>query len=355
MQAAVINGFGEPDQLQIKEVDTPTPRADRVLIKVLAAGVNRFDHYIREGSVTPQLPFPHVLGADAAGQIAAVGGDVTGFSVGDRVVPLTGYPTDPSESHIYPTSAAPSYTVVGLGMWGTYAQYIEVPARWVLKDDTGLSPEQVATLPMAASTSVRAVKVLGEVKQGDRVLITAGSSGVGTFAIQVAKVLGAEVATTIRNEAKRDLLEAIGADLIINTRTEKAGSGTARTPNDLSERVRAWTGGAGVDVVIDQVAGDLFPELVDLTRAQGIIVAVGFLGGTKVAFDIRQFFFGQRQIRGSLAGDIDDLRWALEQVKTGRIRPVLDRVMPLTEVADAHRLVAANQVTGNLVLQPWAA
>ena len=344
MKAAVIHRFGDPEVLSIEEVETPTPRPGHVVIKVLATGVNRFDHYIREGSVAAELPFPHVLGADAAGEIAAVGGDVRGFAIGDRVVPLTGYPIDPEESDIYPISAAPTYTVIGFGTWGTYAQYIEVPARWVLRDDTGLSPEAVATVPMSTSTSVRAVKTLGEVKAGDRVLVSAGSSGVGSFAIQVAKVLGADVATTTRNDAKRARLEALGADLVINTKTD-----------DLVARARDWTGGHGVDVAIDSVAGGLFPQVLDAVRPQGTVVAVGFVAGTQVSFDIRNFFFGQKQLRGTLAGDVADLRWGLEQVKAGRIRPALDRALPLARAADAHRLIANNEVTGSVVLQPWAA
>ena len=344
MKAAVIREFGPPEVLQVEEIATPEPQPGNLVIKILAAGVNRFDHYIREGSVTSELPFPHVLGADGAGEVAAIGQGVTGFSEGQRVVPLTGYPTKEDEAGIYPISAAPSYVVAGLARPGTYAQYMEIPARWVLRDCTGLSPEQVATLPMAASTSVRAVKVVGAVKAGDHVLVTAGASGVGTFQIQVAKALGARVATSVRSESKIDALKGLGADRVINTREE-----------DLGQAVREWTDGQGADVVIDNVGGDVFPQLIDATRGQGIIVAVGFLAGTQVSFDIRNFFFGQKQIRGTLAGDIEDLRWGLDQVRAGRIKPALDRVLPLSQAAEAHRLVSANQITGSLALLPWAA
>ena len=167
MRAAVIREFGTPDIFRIEEVATPQPGPGHVLVKILAAGVNRFDQYIREGSVVPELSFPHILGADAAGEIADIGEGVEGFRIGERVVPMTGYPNDEADADIHPNSAAPSFAVSGLSRPGSYAQYQEAPARWVVKDETGLPPEQIATLPMAALTAVRALKGVGEVKAGD--------------------------------------------------------------------------------------------------------------------------------------------------------------------------------------------
>ena len=121
------------------------------------------------------------------------------------------------------------------------------------------------------------------------------------------------------------------------------------------QRVRAWTGGPGADVAVDYVGGDMFSKVLDATRPQGIIVPVGFMAGTEVSFDIRNFFFGQKQTRGALAGDIEDLRWALQQVKDGTLRPTLDRALPLKDAAEAHRLIAGNNLTGSIALLPWAA
>lgn len=344
MKASVIHEFGDVNVLKYEEVATPEPQAGNVLVKVLAAGVNRFDHYIREGSVTPELSFPHILGHELAGEVAEVGEGVTGFRIGERVVPITGYPFDEKDADIHPGSAAPSYGVIGLHRQGAYAQYLEIPARWVLKDDTGLSPEEVATLPMGAGTAVRAVKSVGEVSTGDKVLITGGTSAVGTFQIQLAKALGARVATTVRGQAKSEKVRELGADLVINTREE-----------DLVERVRDWTGGRGVDVVVDNLSGEYIAKGIDALRGEGIIVAVGFVAGLEVTFDIRNFFFGQKQLRGALAADIRELRTGIDFVRDGKIKPVLDRALPLSEAAEAHRLVSTNQVTGKVVLLPWAA
>ena len=343
MKAAVINQFGNVDVLKYQDIAVPSPKPGHILIKVLATGINRLEHYLREGSLVPELPFPHILGADASGEVAKLGQGVEGFDIGERVIPMPGFPTDEKDYDIYPASLAPSFTLPGLGIWGTYAQYIEVPARYTLKDETGLSAIEVATLPMTLATAVRAIKEVGQVKAGDKVLVQAGASGSGSMQVQVAKALGAEVVTTIRNESKRDFAKFVGADLVINTRDE-----------DLVEKVMEWTGGNGVDVSIDNVGGDVLAKSIDATKATGIIVAFGFTAGTEVTFDIRNFFFGQKQLRGSMASDIKDLQWGLEQVKNGKIKASLDRTLPLSQAAEAHRLIANNEVSGSIVLEPWA-
>jgi len=344
MKAAIIHEFGDFDVLKYEEVPTPEPRSGHVLVKVLAAGVNRLDHYLREGSVVPELPFPHILGADAAGEVAALGDGAEGIEVGDRVVVVPGYPQNEEDYDVYPASQAPSFALPGLHIPGTYAQYIEVPARYLLKDETGLTPEEVATLPVALATAVRAVKEVGGVKAGDKVLVQAGASGSGSMQIQVAKALGAEVATTIRNESKADFVREIGADLVINTRNE-----------DLVKRVQEWTDGGGADVVIDNLAGDVLAKSIEAAKPTGLIVAFGFAAGPEVKFDIRSLFFQQKVLKGSMASDKSDLVFGLnELLPEGKIRPLLDRTLSLREAPEAHRLIANNEVAGNIVLLPWA-
>ncbi len=344
MKAAVIHEFGDVNVLRYENVPTPKTEAGHVLIKVLAAGINRLDHYIRQGSVVPELPFPHILGADAAGEVAELGEGVTGITVGERVVLAPGFPLEEDEYEIHPTSLAPSFTLPGLGVQGTYAQYIEVPARFVLKDETGLTPEEVATLPVPLATAVRSVKEVGEVKVGDHVLIHSGASGSGSLQIQVARALGAHVATTVRDDAKGEYAKSMGADLVINTRKE-----------DFVERILEWTDGRGADVVIDSLGGDVLPRSIDAVKATGIVVAFGFVAGTQVTFDVRNFFFDQKQLRGSMANDIEDFKWGLEQVRLGKIKPSLDHALPLKDAAQAHREIANNEAKGSIVLLPWTA
>ena len=175
-------------------------------------------------------------------------------------------------------------------------------------------------------------------------LVQAGASGSGSMQVQIAKALGAEVATTVRSDAEGEFARTNGADLVINTRNE-----------DFVDRVREWTGGQGADVVIDNLGGSILSQSIEAVRPLGVVVAFGFTAGTQVTFDIRNFFFSQKQLRGSMAADIEDLKWGLEQVWTGRIKPSLDRALPLREAAEAHRLLSNNEVAGNLVLLPWAA
>ena len=217
-----------------------------------------------------------------------------------------------------------------------------VPAYALVKDETGLKPEEVATLPVPLATAVHSLKGIGEVKAGDKVLIHSGASGSGSMQIQVAKVLGADVATTVRSDAKGEFAKTLGADLVINTRKE-----------DFVERVKAWTAGVGADVVIDNLSGDVLAKSIEATKPMGVIVAFGFSAGAEVKFDIRSLFFAQKRLHGSMASDIEDFNWGLEQVRVGRIKPLLDHTLPLSKAAEAHRLISTDQVTGNLVLLPW--
>ena len=343
MKAAVIHEFGDFDVLKYEEVPTPKPKPGNVLVKVLAAGVNRLDHYLRAGDVTRDLPLPHVFGADASGEIAALVPGTTTLQVGDRVIPVAGFPLKQEDYGIYPASAAPSFTLPGIGLWGSYAQYMEVPARFVVKDETGLRPEEVASLPMVLATGVRAVKEVGGVQAGDKVLIQSGASGSGSMMIQVAQALGAQVATTVRSDTKAEFAKSVGADLVINTREQ-----------DFVERVKEWTEGRGADVVLDNLGGDVLAKSIAAARPQGVIVAYGFVAGLDVTFNIYEFFAPQKQLRGTFGADPKDLEWGLEQVRAGRIKPALGRTLRLSEAAEAHRLVAENEVAGNVVLLPWA-
>ncbi len=342
MKAVVIHEFGDVDSLKYEDIERPSPKPGQVLIKVLAVGVERLDHYIREGSIVPELPFPHILGADAAGEVAELGQGVTGFEIGERVIVLPGYPQKEDETNVRPIVTAPSFALPGLHISGTYTQYMEVPAYAIIKDETGLKPEEVATLPVPLATAVHSLKQIGEVKAGDKVLIHSGASGSGSMQIQVAKALDAGVATTVRRDAKGEFAKMLGADLVINTRKE-----------DFVECIMAWTDGVGADVVIDNLGGDVLAKSIEATKPMGVIVAFGFSAGPEVKFDIRSLFFVQKKLRGSMASDIEDFKWGWEQVRLGRIKPTLDHTLPLSKAAEAHHLISTGQVTGKLVLLPW--
>jgi len=338
MRAATITRFGDPSVFETASLPRPQPKANELLVRIEAAGVNRLDHYIREGGVNPHLTFPHVLGSDAVGFVEDAGDDVAGFAPGDRVIPMPGYPTDPDDVGAEVLAASSSYAIRGLVENGTYAQYMTIPARWTLTAPEGVSSTDLATLPMALVTAVRAVKVVGEVTEGDTVLIQAGASGTGSFMVQVAKALGAHVAATVRSNAKRDFIESLGADLVVGME------------DGALDAVRDWSGG-GVDVAIDNLGGPSLARSVDVTRPLGQTVLMGNVLGLEATLPVRSVFFPQKRIAGTLMGGITDLRWGLEQVSAGTIRPTLDRTYGLNEAAAAHERLAAGNAVGNIVIE----
>lgn len=343
MKASIMRAFGDPGVLALEDVARPEPKAGEVLIRVLASGINRLDHYLREGSVTRDLKLPHVLGSDAAGIIEAIGEGVTKFKPGDRVIPMPGYPLAAADGDFLPMSAAASYAIRGIVEWGAYAQFMTAPEKWVVPDKTGLEPELLATFPMALVTGVRAVKVVGAVKSGDFVLVHAGASGTGSTSIQVARALGARVAATVRSPEKADFVRKLGAELVVPLN----GSG-------LVAAVRDWTGGRGVNVVVDNLGGAVLAPSLDCLAPLGRHVSMGMVMGLEATFPLRAFFFAQKKILGTLMGDVADLEWGLEQVRGGRIRPQLDRAFPLANAAEAHARLAEGSASGNMVLLPWA-
>jgi NADPH2:quinone reductase len=339
MKAALMREFGPAGVLKLETVTTPKPQPGNVLIKVLASGINRLEVFLRQGVITRDIALPHVLGSDACGVIADVGRGVTGFSVGERVIPMPGYPLDAADDQHELLSAAPSYAIGGIFRWGTYAEFVEVPARWVVKDPTNLRPAEMATLPMVLVTGVRAVRTIGQVKAGDHVLIQAGAAGTSSFSIQLAKSLGARVATTVDSDEKVALVKRLGADLVVDVRTQ-----------DFVKSVVDWTGRRGVDLAIDNLGGQVLQGSIDATRVGGTIVTMGFVAGNEATFKVREFFFAHKTLRGTLMGNLDEFKWGLEQVAKGHIRPVLHREFALADAAAAHELVGANAAVGNVVL-----
>jgi NADPH:quinone reductase-like Zn-dependent oxidoreductase len=341
MKAAVIRSFGGPEEIKIEETKIPQPGPGEVLIKTQAIGTNRLDHYTRLGQINPEITFPHILGSDAVGQVTKLGAGVTGFNIGDRVISMPGYPLDPTESSIRPVTAASSYVIPGVHIQGTYSEYIVVPAHWLLIDNTELPVEKIAALPVPLLIAIRSVEIVGEVKSGDAVLVHAGASSTGMMSIQVAKALGARVATTVQNSNSADIAAQCGADFIINTNDQ-----------DFVSAINEWTAGRGVDVAIDNLGGDILQKTIHAVRPGGIVVSMGFMAGTRVTIDIRDFFFSQKQLRGTLVGDIEDLARWLPAIKEGVIRPLIDCTLPLSQAAQAHERIANNQTRGAIVLIP---
>ncbi len=341
MKAAVIHQFGPPDVFCYEDVPDPKPGGDELVIQVGGCGINRYDLYLRMGAVFTDIAFPHVLGADVAGRVAAVGAEVRGWREGDRAIVAPGYPIDPADADVRPENRAPSFEVMGTHTWGGNAGYVCTPARYVLKDETQLPADQVAAMPLVLMTAVHAVETLGEVGADSRVLIQAGASGSGNACVQVAKALGASVATTVGSQAKVETARAAGAELIINY-----------NERNFADAILDWTNGVGVDVVIDNVGASVFADNLKSLRVGGIFVNFGLVGGMKATLNIRELFFRQHQLRGSFMGSMDELRRGLKLLAGGKVKPVIDRTYPLSDAAEAHRYIDSRAVRGKVVLIP---
>ena len=345
MQAATIAAFGDIDVLNFSEVPTPSPKARHVLIKIEAVGTNYYDTLVRSGAVSRSIPLPHVVGSDVVGHVEKLGTGVKALALGDKVIVAPGFPCDPSEWDVTPENEAPSYFPTGTYGWGGYAQYMEIPARWVIRDETDLAAEELATVPLVLVTAVHAVKTLGRVGAGSRVLVQAGASGSGSMAIQVAKALGADVITTVSTDAKAALARAMGADEVVRYRD-----------TDVSAAVRGWAGRDGVDVVIDPVGGTTMAANLDCLKPRGTVVNFGLSGGAEATIPhLYPFFRNERRIVGSWMGSMAELKFELDLVRQGKIRPALHKTLPLREAREAHRMMARAEVVGKLALLPWAA
>ncbi|MBI4719625.1 MAG: zinc-binding dehydrogenase [Planctomycetes bacterium] len=337
----MIHQFGGPEVFRYEDLPDPKVGSGEVLIKVAACGINRYDLYLRMGAIFQDIAFPHVMGADVAGKVVAVGPDAAPWREGDAVIVAPGYPIDPGDWEIRPENAASSFEVTGTHSWGGDAEYIRVPARFVLRDDTGLPPEKAAAMPLVLMTAVSAVEKLGEVKAGQRVLVQAGASGSGNACVQLAAALGARVATTVGAEEKMPLCQASGAELVINHRRR-----------NFADECLDWTDGVGVDVVIDNVGASVFEDNLRCLRSGGIFVNFGLVGGMKAELNIRDLFFRRHQLRGSFMGSLDDLRRGLALLRHGKINAFVDRTFPLKDVAEAHRYIDSRAVKGKVVLVP---
>jgi len=343
--AAMMTGFGGIEVLEIGEAVRPSPRAGHVLVKVEAVGTNYYDTLVRSGAVTQEIPLPHVVGSDIVGVIEELGSGVASVGIGDRVIVAPGYPVDPAQWGVTPENDAPSYFPTGTFSWGGYAQFVEVPARWVIRDETGVAPEELATIPLVLVTAVHAVKTLGGVGKGTRVLVQAGASGSGSMAIQVAKALGADVITTVSTAEKEALARSLGADEVIRYRE-----------SDVRAKTLEWAGEEGVDVVIDPVGGATLATNLDVLRPRGTVVNFGLSGGAEATIPhLYPFFRNERRLVGSWMGSMAELAFGLDLVKQGKIRAALHKTLPLSQAREAHRMMSGAEVVGKLALLPWAA
>jgi NADPH:quinone reductase-like Zn-dependent oxidoreductase len=311
MKAIIFRQFGDPSVLEYADLPDPTPGANEVLVRVHTTTVNRLDVFQRAGARPVNLPF--VAGLEAVGVVVQ---DAHGFKAGERVAT-----TRP-------------------GVNGGYASLIATPAAGLVRVPDAGTDEEAAALGLAASTAWAALFDKGHMQNGEKVLITAGASGVGTAAIQLVKMHGGWVAATAGSVEKADKLRALGTDLVINHKETQINTAIRAVQPD------------GVNLTMENV-GSTLPDALAATALDGRIVLVGNAGGREVTLDTQDWRLRRVTIigGGAMRTSPENERAMLDAVAAGKLRPAIGRVLSIREMAEAHRLIEANAVFGKIILR----
>ena len=323
MYAIAIREPGEPDVLEWTERADPRPAAGEVLIEVAAAGVNRADLLQRQGFYPPPPGASEILGLECSGTVVELGEEVTDFAVGDQVCAL----------------------LAG----GGYAQQVAVPAAQVLPVPSGVDLVDAAGLPEVACTVWSNVVMEAGLRSGQLLLVHGGSGGIGTFAIQVGRALGARVATTAGSPESRKLCADLGADPVISYRDE-----------DFAHVVKQL---GGADVILDNMGAAYLERNVSALAVDGHLAVIGMQGGRKGELDLGKLLSKRNRIsalglrgrpvegpngKGEIVADVRDRLWPL--VEDGRVKPIVHSRIPMAEAARAHSLLEAGGVHGKILL-----
>jgi NADPH2:quinone reductase len=323
MIAVAISRPGGPEVLQPIELPVPEPGEGEVLIKVAAAGVNRPDLMQREGKYPPPPGASEIPGLEVAGTVAAKGSGAGRWNLGDRICAL----------------------VSG----GGYAEYCAVPAKQCLPVPAGLDFVSAAAIPETFFTVWTNVFERGRLRAGENFLVHGGSSGIGTAAIQLARAFGATVFATAGSDQKCEACETLGAARAVNYRRE-----------DFVSVLMALTGKRGVDVILDMVGGDYFSRNLDLLALEGRLLQIALLRGARAELNLARVLRQRLTVTGStlrsrsidekgeIAKAVERAVWPL--LESGKVRPIVYATFPLTQAAEAHRVMEAGQHIGKLVL-----
>jgi NADPH:quinone reductase-like Zn-dependent oxidoreductase len=325
VKAVRIHEDGPPAVLRYEDAPDPSPAAGEVVIRLRAASLNHLDLWIRLG--LPSVPKPRILGADGAGEVAALGEGVTGFAVGDRVV------INPALEH------GDGITVVGEHMDGTHAELIALPAAQVYPLDDSLSFEQAAAFPLVFETVYRMLVTKAQLRDGEWVLAWGAGSGIGTATLAIAKALGARVLVTSSSDAKLARARDLGADATVN-----------HVDGDVVAAVKEATGGTGVDIVVEHVGEATWKTSLQAVRTGGRVTVCGATTGPNPPALLHRLWWKQLTVFGSTMGTRVDFEGAYELVRSGRALPVVDSVFPLAEAAAAHERLESGDQFGKVVL-----
>ena len=341
MKALFVRNPGQVPDLEVREVDTPTPRAGEVLVEVDSAGLCGHDIAIMTGLLRRSVDYDVILGHEISGRIAGMGEEVSGISEGDSVVAsLTAFCGQCDRCASGLDYRCRFGRGVGHGMNGGFAEYVALPARSVTPIPEGVDLTGAALLACPIGVCVRALAVAG-VSAGESVLVTGAGGGLGIHAIQVAGSLGAQVFAATSSVEKLDVLDRfapggviLGGDL------------------DFSELVLAFTEDAGVDVVVDTVGSAVVSSSIRSLAQYGRMALLGEVAGGRAAIRLTDIMFRDATLHGSTGANRGDVATAVKLVAQGEVEPVVHETAPLEDAAEWVRMVTERSVTGRVVLRP---
>lgn len=343
MKVAWFHKFGGPEVLVHEEAPKPAPKPGEALVRVRAVGINHVDLDHRAGTSRIPLTFPHILGREFAGEVAGLNGDAQGFKEGDRVWVTCRIPCGRCELCLAGRdNLCVKEGYFGLDIPGGYAEYVAVPIANLNALPAHVHYEDAAAAQIAFGTAWHVLVNRGFLQAGQTVLIQAAGSGIGSAAVQVAKLAGAAmIIATASSEKKLEQAKALGATDLINYSGAK-----------FADKVMTLTGGRGVDVVMEHIGGEIFTESLKCLARGGIIVTVGAHAGEVVPFDIIPFFRRELRLAGSKNASVLELRKVMGLVADGKLKPVIHKALPLAQAAEAHRVVDSRDFFGKVILLP---
>jgi NADPH:quinone reductase-like Zn-dependent oxidoreductase len=340
MKAVRLHQFGGPEVLTYEDVADAQARKDQVLVRVRACSLNHLDLWVRKG--LPGVKLPHILGSDVAGEVVESGEYVGGFKAGQRVLLAPMHFCGHCENCVAGLqNQCPEFTVLGNGVDGGNCELIAAPAANVIPIPDSLDFNQAASVPLVFVTAWHMLVGRAGIRPGQTVLVLGAGSGVGIAAIQIAKLFHCRVITTAGDEAKLAKGRELGADYGIDHYKQK-----------ISAEVRKITNKEGVDIVVEHVGAATWDESVKSLKSSGILVTCGATTGPNVGIDLLHLFARQLTLLGSYMGTMRELHEVLRHVFAGRLKPVVDRVLPLSELRAAHEYLEKSQMFGKIVVNP---
>jgi NADPH:quinone reductase-like Zn-dependent oxidoreductase len=342
MKAAFFKEHGGADKILYEDYRDPAPQAGEALVRVRACALNQVDMLLLDGRFPPPEGLPHVNGCEVTGTVEALGTGVGGIERGQRVIIFPGFSCGQCEYCLRgQRTVCVRYGYLGAHKDGGYAELVKAPAANIVPLPEAISFEGGAAVPLAMLTAWHALVEQVGVRPGQSVLVQAAGSGVGSAAIQIARLCGARVITTVGSDDKIDFARSLGAERVVNYRTQ-----------DFVEETKRWTGKRGVDVVVEHIGGETFERSIQALARLGTLITIGSHDTHWGRLDLRHVYSKNLRVVGTNLGSILELRAILQYLVDGRLKPVIDRVFPLKDARDAVQHVLDRKNRGKVLLVP---